>query len=70
MILQAPNEFSPECMLLHSYSDQKDVIILNNLLVAAKMLIAKNWKSEKVPVMRPGSQSRPQARSAAGHRMA
>lgn len=31
---------------------KRDGILLNNLLVVTRMLIAKNWKLEKIPTLK------------------
>lgn len=43
-----PLEFKPETCLLHMYRGlgRFEITLGNNLLVAARMLIAKNWKTQ------------------------
>lgn len=50
MQIGIPVDFMPESCLLHllKCGNKSETILLNNVLVAAKMLIAKNWKSTKV----------------------
>lgn len=45
--------FPPESCLLHLFIDldRIEMSLLNNLLLAAKMLIAKNWKTQIVPTI-------------------
>lgn len=53
-MLNIPLELSPENCLLHLFTKLKKNhlrCLVNNLLVAAKMLIAKNWKSQTIPTI-------------------
>lgn len=45
--------YLPECCLLHLFTSMNkfDTVLLNNLLLAARMLIAKYWKSSRVPTI-------------------
>lgn len=49
LILGDSLEFTPVCYLLYLCTHNKKVTFVSNLLVAAKLLIAKNWKSDLVP---------------------
>lgn len=53
VILGTSIPFMPECFLLRitALKDRALLILLNNLLVAAKILVAKNWKSQKGPTL-------------------
>lgn len=44
-------EFKPESCLLHLFDGlgRPEIILLNNLLVAARLLIAKIWKTQITP---------------------
>lgn len=43
--------FTPQCCLLHLHLslNKADTVLLNNLLAAEKMLIARNWKMDEIP---------------------
>lgn len=47
-ILDIQTTFTPEWLLLHlnQLKSKALTVLLNNLLVAAKILVAKNWKSQ------------------------
>lgn len=52
-ILQVLLEFSFILMLhINMNVIKRDGILLNNLLVVTRMLIAKNWKLEKIPTLK------------------
>lgn len=42
--------FTPECLLLHIVPLKNKVLLtlLNNMLVAAKILVARNWQSQTI----------------------
>lgn len=50
LILGISIPFTPECFPLHIIALENKVLLtlLNNLLVAAMILVAKNWKSQNV----------------------
>lgn len=51
--LNLPLQLSPNCCLLHLKLDigKRDTVVLNNLFITAKMMIAKNWKSTTIPTL-------------------
>lgn len=40
---------TPESCLLHLYLGEKNCVLLNNLLLSAKLIIARRWKTTVVP---------------------
>lgn len=51
--INIPLMFTPENCLLHLFTNlgKNETILLNNLLLAAKLLIAKHWKSWSIPTL-------------------
>lgn len=49
--LKIPLNFNLETCILHLRLDNKHQILLSNLLLAAKTLIAACWKFDKVPMI-------------------
>lgn len=49
--LRIPLNFSPEACLLHLRLNSKYQTLLSNLLIAAKLLIALYWKTDRTPLI-------------------
>lgn len=48
-ITGAELEFAPECFLLNMIKTRKERVLIGNLLIAAKLLLAKYLKTDILP---------------------